>query len=64
MPNIGIFFLPITDGKTNTPAGMNWSIAYLQNLFYVHAIAKEPAEDLLEGTMERKVAHIFMEDVT
>ena len=30
--------------------------------FLIHAIAKEPADDLLEGTMERKVAHVFMED--
>jgi multicomponent Na+:H+ antiporter subunit E len=33
-----------------------------ENTFLVHAIAKEPADDLLEGTMERKVAHVFMED--
>jgi len=30
--------------------------------FLIHAIAKEPADDLLEGTMEKKVAHVFMED--
>jgi len=31
------------------------------NTFLIHAIAKPPADDLLEGTMERKVAHVFME---
>jgi len=30
--------------------------------FLIHAITKEAGEDLLEGTMERKVAHVFMED--
>lgn len=30
--------------------------------FLVHAIARGPGDDLLEGTMERKVAHVFMED--
>lgn len=32
------------------------------NVFLVHAIAGGPADDLLEGTMERKVAHVFLED--
>ena len=32
------------------------------NTFLIHALAKESADDLLEGTMERKVAHVFMED--
>ncbi len=30
--------------------------------FYVHAIDKKVAEDLLTGKMEDKVAHVFMED--
>ena len=30
--------------------------------FYVHAIDKKVAEDLLTGEMEDKVAHVFMED--
>ncbi|MDF1558061.1 MAG: Na+/H+ antiporter subunit E [ANME-2 cluster archaeon] len=32
------------------------------NTFLVHALAKGLADDLLEGTMEKKVAHVFMED--
>jgi hypothetical protein len=34
----------------------------VDDVFYVHAIAKEPADDLLAGAMERRIAHIFMED--
>lgn len=30
--------------------------------FIVHAIARAPADDLLKGAMEKKVAHVFMED--
>jgi multicomponent Na+:H+ antiporter subunit E len=30
--------------------------------FYVHAIDRKVAEDLLTGEMEDKVAHVFMED--
>ncbi len=30
--------------------------------FYVHAIDKKVADDLLTGEMEDKVAHVFMED--
>ena len=32
------------------------------NTFLVHAIATAPADDLLGGTMERKVAHVFLEE--
>ncbi|MCK5216857.1 MAG: Na+/H+ antiporter subunit E [Methanosarcinales archaeon] len=52
----------LANSITLTPGTVTVDI--IDDLFYVHAIAKEPAEDLLEGTMERKVAHIFMEDVT
>jgi multicomponent Na+:H+ antiporter subunit E len=45
---------------TLTPGTVTVDI--VDDIFYVHAIAKEPADDLLEGTMERKIAHIFMED--
>jgi multicomponent Na+:H+ antiporter subunit E len=30
--------------------------------YYVHALSKKVAEELLTGKMEDKVAHIFMED--
>lgn len=30
--------------------------------FLIHAITKEAGDDLLEGTMEKKVAHVFKED--
>lgn len=32
------------------------------NTFLVHALAKGLGDDLLKGTMENKVAHVFMED--
>lgn len=30
--------------------------------YYVHALSKKTAEDLLSGDMEKRVAHIFMEE--
>jgi multicomponent Na+:H+ antiporter subunit E len=50
----------LANSITLTPGTV--TIDIVDDVFYVHAIAKEPAEDLLEGTMERKVAHVFMED--
>ncbi len=32
------------------------------NTFVIHALAKKLGDDLLEGAMEKKVAHVFMED--
>jgi multicomponent Na+:H+ antiporter subunit E len=32
------------------------------NTFLIHALSKKFSDDLLEGTMEKKVAHVFMED--
>lgn len=50
----------LANSITLTPGTV--TIDIVGDIFYVHAIAKEPADDLLEGTMERKVAHVFMED--
>ena len=50
----------LANSITLTPGTVTVDI--IDDVFYVHAIAKEPADDLLEGIMERKVAHIFMED--
>jgi multicomponent Na+:H+ antiporter subunit E len=50
----------LANSITLTPGTVTVDI--IDDVFYVHAIAKGPADDLLEGIMERKVAHIFMED--
>ncbi len=50
----------LANSITLTPGTV--TIDIVDDVFYVHAIAKEPADDLLKGAMERKVAHIFMED--
>ncbi len=50
----------LANSITLTPGTV--TIDIVDDVFYVHAIAKEPADDLLEGAMERRVAHIFMED--
>ncbi|HIE32297.1 MAG TPA: cation transporter [Methanosarcinales archaeon] len=50
----------LANSITLTPGTV--TIDIVDDVFYVHAIAKEPADGLLEGTMERKVAHVFMED--
>ena len=50
----------LANSITLTPGTV--TIDIVDDVFYVHAIAKEPADDLLEGAMERRVAHVFMED--
>ncbi len=50
----------LANSITLTPGTV--TIDIVDDIFYVHAIAKEPADDLLEGAMERRIAHIFMED--
>ncbi|KAF5410995.1 MAG: Na+/H+ antiporter subunit E [Euryarchaeota archaeon] len=50
----------LANSITLTPGTV--TIDIVDNVFYVHAIAKEPADDLLEGAMERRIAHVFMED--
>ena len=50
----------LANSITLTPGTV--TIDIVDDVFYVHAIAKEPADDLLEGAMERRIAHIFMED--
>ena len=50
----------LANSITLTPGTV--TIDIVDDVFYVHAIAKEPADDLLEGAMERRIAHVFMED--
>ncbi len=50
----------LANSITLTPGTV--TIDIVDDVFYVHAIAKEPADDLLGGAMERRIAHIFMED--
>ena len=50
----------LANSITLTPGTV--TIDIVDDVFYVHAIAKEPADDLLKGAMERRIAHIFMED--
>ncbi|MEA3282415.1 MAG: Na+/H+ antiporter subunit E [Euryarchaeota archaeon] len=50
----------LANSITLTPGTV--TIDIVDDVFYVHAIAQEPADDLLEGAMERRIAHIFMED--
>ena len=50
----------LANSITLTPGTVTIDIK--DDVFHIHAISKSLADDLLEGTMERKVAHIFMED--
>ncbi|MDI6889579.1 MAG: Na+/H+ antiporter subunit E [Thermodesulfovibrionales bacterium] len=45
---------------TLTPGTITADI--IEGEFYVHALSKKVADDLLAGEMENRVAHIFMED--
>lgn len=50
----------LANSITLTPGTITLDIR--DGVYYVHAIAGKPADDLLEGAMERKVAHVFKED--
>lgn len=45
---------------TLTPGTITADI--VEGEYYVHALNKKVADDLLSGEMENKVAHVFMED--
>ena len=45
---------------TLTPGTITMDI--IDGEFYVHALSKKVADDLLGGEMERRVAHVFLED--
>jgi multicomponent Na+:H+ antiporter subunit E len=45
---------------TLTPGTITMDI--VDGEFFVHALSKKVADDLLGGEMERRVAHVFMED--
>ncbi|HJH29231.1 MAG TPA: cation transporter [Methanosarcinaceae archaeon] len=50
----------LANSITLTPGTVTIDIK--DDVFYIHAISESSANDLLEGTMQRKVAHVFMED--
>jgi multicomponent Na+:H+ antiporter subunit E len=54
--------LTLANSITLTPGTITIQVEPEQGKFWVHAIAKEPADALLvDQTMQRKVAHVFME---
>ena len=54
--------LTLANSITLTPGTITLLVEPERGKFWVHAIAKEPAHALLvDQTMQRKVAHIFME---
>jgi multicomponent Na+:H+ antiporter subunit E len=52
----------MTFGNSITLTPGTITVLIKEGYFYVHAIDKKVAEDLLTGEMEDKVAHVFMED--
>lgn len=52
----------MTFGNSITLTPGTITVLIKEGEFYVHAIDKKVAEDLLTGEMEDKVAHVFMED--
>jgi len=54
-----ISFVTLANSITLTPGTITLDIR--DGVFYVHAVSKKTAEDLLTGEMEDKIAHIFME---
>lgn len=53
----------LANSITLTPGTITISVESEKGKFCVHAIAKEPADALLvDQTMQKKVAHVFMED--
>ena len=54
--------LTLANSITLTPGTITILVEPERGKFWVHAIAKEPADALLvDQTMQRKVAHVFME---
>jgi multicomponent Na+:H+ antiporter subunit E len=54
-----ISFVTLANSITLTPGTITLDIR--DGVFYVHAVSKKTAKDLLTGEMEDKIAHIFME---
>jgi multicomponent Na+:H+ antiporter subunit E len=55
-------FSLMTFGNSITLTPGTITVLIKEGYFYVHAIDKKVAEDLLTGEMEDKVAGVFMED--
>lgn len=55
-----ISLVTFANSITLTPGTITAEIS--EGEYYVHALSKKTADDLLSGEMENKVAHVFMED--
>lgn len=54
-----ISLVALANSITLTPGTITIDIK--DGVYYVHAISKKVAEDLMTGEMEDRIAHIFME---
>ena len=52
--------LPLGNSITLTPGTITMDI--VDGEFHVHALSEKVAQDLLSGEMERRVAHVYLED--
>jgi len=55
-------FSMVTLGNSITLTPGTITMDIVNGEFYVHALSKKVADDLLGGEMERRVAHVFLED--
>jgi multicomponent Na+:H+ antiporter subunit E len=55
-------FSMVTLGNSITLTPGTITMDIIDGEFYVHALSKKVADDLLSGEMERRVAHVYMED--
>ena len=55
-------FSMVTLGNSITLTPGTITMDIVDGEFYVHALSKKVADDLLSGEMERRVAHVFLED--
>lgn len=55
-------FAMVTLGNSITLTPGTITMDIIDGEFYVHALSKKVADDLLSGEMERRVAHVFLED--
>jgi multicomponent Na+:H+ antiporter subunit E len=55
-------FSMVTLGNSITLTPGTITMDIIDGEFHVHALSKKVADDLLSGEMERRVAHVFLED--
>jgi multicomponent Na+:H+ antiporter subunit E len=55
-------FAMVTLGNSITLTPGTITMDIIDGEFYVHALSEKVADDLLTGEMERRVAHVYMED--